>query len=428
MCTIAKQAYYLLLCCVLTLITAQQAAAQKDTIRIFQYNLLNYGSSSNPVSYKDSRLTTIINQAQPDIFGANEIASGAGNSQNILINVLGSQWTKGSYVNTNNEIQTNMLFWRKDKFALKEQKTISHNLRDIIAFTLYYKDTALYITHDTVFLTIIVAHLKAGSTTQDEADRAAETQTVVNYLNGLPKKGNYFFMGDMNVYSSTEACYAQLINNTNVQGKLYDPVNKPGAWNANSNFTNLHTQSTRTTSLPDGGVTGGLDDRFDQILVSDYIMKDSAHVKYLPNSYKVLGQDGNHFNKAINAAPTNNAAPAAVIQALYEMSDHLPVYADFVISPAMPPVNDILSLSVNDEVKIVNPFHEQIIIQFPENRAGAVTCTLYNTDGKQLFRQPVQSAGKTVIMNTPGFMAQGLYLLEITDEQGVSKRYKLIKE
>jgi hypothetical protein len=53
-------------------------------------------------------------------------------------------------------------------------------------------------------------------------------------------------------------------------------------------------------------------------------------MRYLPGSLHPVGNDGLHFNSAINSG-TNNSVPATVLTALYELSDHLPVVADFEV-------------------------------------------------------------------------------------------------
>ncbi|MEZ4784893.1 MAG: hypothetical protein R3F28_12555 [Candidatus Kapaibacterium sp.] len=73
-----------------------------------------------------------------------------------------------------------------------------------------------------------------------------------------------------------------------------------------------------------GGVNGGMDDRFDQILLSPALLS-----RYLPGSYTSFGNDGNHFNDSINAMP-NTAVSPELAQALHDASDHLPVYLDLV--------------------------------------------------------------------------------------------------
>jgi hypothetical protein len=44
-------------------------------------------------------------------------------------------------------------------------------------------------------------------------------------------------------------------------------------------------------------------------------------------SYTTFGNDGQHFNRPINVLP-NIAVDSAMAQALYDASDHLPVYLD----------------------------------------------------------------------------------------------------
>ena len=47
-------------------------------------------------------------------------------------------------------------------------------------------------------------------------------------------------------------------------------------------------------------------------------------VQYIQGSYKAIGNDGNHFNGSINSG-SNSEYPDSIANALYYMSDHLPV-------------------------------------------------------------------------------------------------------
>lgn len=401
--------------------------AQADTVRVMQYNLLTYGDGVTALSYKDARLKKIISYVQPDIFGANELYRGAANYQNLLSNVLGTaQWESGSYMNTRNAYQYNMLFWKKSKFGLARQTSVSSVLRDLIAFKLYYKDPALAQTRDTTFLTIIVVHLKAGTTASDSVDRSAETNTVVAYLNSLNVQGNYILMGDMNVYNSSEACYQNLVSNPNTAYRFFDPLNMPGRWHANSSFASIHTQSTRMAALADGGATGGLDDRLDHMLMSGYIINNQAKVKYLSGSYIAVGQDGRHYNKALIDAPVNTSAPDSIIQALYEMSDHLPVRSDLVFTTSgASAVPDITTIPFT----ISNPvYNDQVVLFHNAQLAGqALSINLYNMDGRKLMEQKILASADDIHLDVPGSLLQGLYLLQVTDAQGHSWVQKLVK-
>ena len=107
--------------------------------------------------------------------------------------------------------------------------------------------------------------------------------------------------------------------------RFYDPLNKVGEWHANSFFAGIHTQSTHISGdCPSGG---GMDDRFDFILASKEIMEGSLGIKYIPASYRAVGQDGMRFDQSL-INPANNSVPQDVLTALYGMSDHLPLVID----------------------------------------------------------------------------------------------------
>jgi len=407
----------LLLLFLCALLTAAAAPARTDTIRVMQYNLLNYGASHNTVDYKDPRLSTILAHALPDIFGANEISGSGSYVQHIADSVLGPGWEHAQVANAGRQSLVNMLYWKSGKFALQRQTPISHIVRDISAYRLYYRDPDLAQTHDTIFLTVIVVHLKAGNTLQDRDERASETMTVASYINSLGKADNYIVMGDMNLYTSTEQAYVNLVNGPYAVARFYDPLDRPGNWSGNAAFADIHTQSTRRSALSDGGASGGMDDRFDFILVSGTIIQHAAGVRYLENSYHALGQDGQRMNQSVNASnPPNAAAPAQVVQSLYEMSDHLPVYADFVLTPAT--WTDIAGTEAADGPAVANPFDDRIYLSPGASYAGrTVRIQLRNMMGASVLDEeryiPSASSGQVFPLHTG--LPPGVYLLTIAD-------------
>ena len=186
----------------------------------------------------------------------------------------------------------------------------------------------------------------------------------------------------MNFYTSSEEGYQELLT------ALEDPLDSPGNWHNNIDFVDIHTQSTRVEQFG-GGATGGLDDRFDFILISN-----SLQDNVIPSSYTEPGNDGKHFNLSIN-----NGISDPVIDALYYASDHLPVYCDFVF-------DDVTSL---DDVKPVstfefydsypNPFNSITTISFYLPRASFVNLVVYNSLGqivKVLLDQNMSSSFHTV--------------------------------
>jgi len=70
-----------------------------------------------------------------------------------------------------------------------------------------------------------------------------------------------------------------------------------------------------------------MDDRFDWLLVSAQFLDESSVLKYIEDSYVTYGNDGNHFNDAINSG-SNAVVSNDIADALHDASDHLPVYMD----------------------------------------------------------------------------------------------------
>ena len=311
-----------------------------DTLTILSYNTLNYGfaaDGSQPTLNTQSKhtwLRTILNYAHPDILGLVKMDASLSTFttdtivHKILDSVCAGCYHHALFTNYSGYTKENMLYFRDDKIGFLGTTTIysgDPNISDINLHSLYYKTPDLSLTHDTIFLNIILVHIKSGSGNDNQ--RGAEINGVMNWLNShITHPGNYFIMGDFNTQSSSEICYQSMVNSSNPDTKFNDPVNMHGDWANNPTFyANYLTQSSRVADLGDGGATGGLGLRFDQILCTQPVIDGSQRVKYIPNSYIVIGQDGLHTNVGLIDAPTNNSVPAPVLNALYYMSNHLPV-------------------------------------------------------------------------------------------------------
>ncbi len=195
-------------------------------------------------------------------------------------------------------------------------------------------------------------HFDAGSASvrsNESTALANHANGIINTLQGSSTAANVIFAGDFNFKSSGEAGYSTLS-----AGPANDPIALP-SW-PNSGVAEHLTQSTRSTNLPDGGVPGGLDDRFDLQLNSDdlldgegvsYIGPTSAGFTGAEHSYHAFGNDGNTFNQAINATFANRSQSAAVINALHDFSDHLPVVADYQLPAVLDAVADTIPLTLD---------------------------------------------------------------------------------
>ncbi len=317
-----------------------QLFSQSDTVRIMYYNILNFpGSTQGRYAY----FRTTNQYVQADLILVNEILTDAGAIILLqdALNVYGiTHYQKASF--TNGSDSDNMLFYNNEKFTLYSQYAIETDLRLINEYILYYNSYNLEITNDTIFFYMYSAHLKASTGTSNKLKRLAEVRAFRQRIDNIANAENIFFGGDFNFYTNTEPAYDTLVNYGVYV--LNDPL-PAGSWHDNSLYSQYHSQSTRTSQFG-GGATGGMDDRFDFILFSDDVADGTNAVSYIPNSCIPIGNDGNHFNTALIDAPVNTSVPDSVLQALYYMSDHLPVICDVEIQATTIPQEIFIDLKV----------------------------------------------------------------------------------
>jgi hypothetical protein len=265
--------------------------------------------------------------------------------------------------------------------------------RDIDIWRFAYTPSTYSSSGGSIELNCAVAHLKAGSSSSDQQQRANETSKLMNYLNNSGADGNYSFSGDLNVYNATEAAFQNLLYHSNPEIRFYDPINQTGSWHDNSYYAQVHTQSTHTSGSCHSG--GGMDDRFDFILVSEELLAGKENIKYLQGSYKALGQDGQRLNTSLTS-PQNNSVPGNVLNALYNLSDHLPVVMDIVIGDDLESVSDI---GLFFDIKFRNPVDDQLVITLRTAMQERLDIEIYNTLGQPVIdiSYPVDMTSEIVI-------------------------------
>jgi endonuclease/exonuclease/phosphatase family metal-dependent hydrolase len=421
------------------------AQAGYDTIKVMSYNVLNYGFPATTncpaliTANKHAWLRTVLQYADPDILGLEKMdASPASfSSDTIIADVLDSVcsgcYGHTPFTNLSGYSKANMLYYKTNKLGWVSTTTIysaDSTISDINLHTLFYKSPSLAITHDTIFLRIILVHLASGQ--DSAAQRGTEMEGAMNWLNThITATGNYIFMGDFNTQSSSESCFQQMINSSNPNTLFFDVANQLGNWNGSpSDFANYLTQSTRTTDPGDCGATGGLDDWFDHLLTTSPIMQGALAVTYVPNSFKVIGQDGQHVNKSLIANPTNTAVPLAVLNALYYMSEHLPVIMHLAIDTAaqatgistLPDeVNGIWRYSqlANNELWILPPAATN------PGETEPYIARIFDLTGKLLMSATLNSGSKSYILLNN--IANGVYMLTIYNSFGKPLTGKFVK-
>lgn len=402
---------YALLALLIGLGTSNQTFAQMVPLRVVSYNLLNFpngrndcGSGNVNLPNRADSLRKIMQYLDPDIFVGCEIQTEAGCDSVLTraLNVFGTTYyQRAAFIpNSDGGDLQNMLFYHSGKLTLKEQRVIPTGIRDINHYILYVNDNTLPQHHDTCFIEVFMCHLKAGSASADQSDRAAQTALLRTILDGRPQGRHLFVCGDLNTYRSTEVGYQNLVSGGS--NFLKDPINTLGNWTNNSSFAAIHTQSPRASGSTDCGVTGGLDDRFDHILVSQNVLSGTNLLQYNTSSYKAIGNDGAHYNQSILAG-SNSQYPDSVVRALYYSSDHLPVKLDMT---AIIPTNNGLNLTLT--------------MTGGACQTGGTSVTVHPNLGQAPYTyQWSANAGSqttATVNNLPG----GSYCVTVTDNNGLT--------
>lgn len=385
----------------------------QDTLRIMAYNVLNY-TSGGSYSGRYADLREILSYTKPDIVVCSEVldASGAQLLLDNAFNMAGiGTFSRATFIDGPDT--DNSIFYNNSKIVFKQQNQITTALRNITRYRVYNLITPT----DTAWLNLFSLHLKASS--GFETERLNECKLLCNFFAGLNSSQNILVGGDFNFYSSATETGFQWLTSTSCAEVLYDPVNRIGSWNNNSSFVDVHTQSTRVLTEPDGGSTGGMDDRFDFIFANDNVINGTNYVRYIGSTYTAVGQDMNHFNKAITDAPVNSSVPASVATALYNMSDHLPVYMDVAVGLTVG-ISEYKPNTFGTNVKWINDGNFQNESRFIINSLTSNTSLIrvFDLAGKEVFNTTaVLSEGENFFTIPNLNLQSGNYLMTIGNTQ-----------
>lgn len=373
--------------CAALLLSAAAAPACAQ-LRVGQWNITNWTTAS--VSTRGNAFISALfdtapngEKFVPDILVVQEVAGGAGGSAAAALAFLttlntgcacASDWAMAPYV-VNQGDTGNAFYYRSSKVQWLSTTTLGVDGLDVgSGSTQSPRDNQRWrvrlvgYTSPGAELYIYTGHFKAGSTSADQIRRNPEALRVRNDANALPSNiGGFILAGDFNIQASSQLAYQYLIDFASSfpandprllqAGQFFDPISRPGSWNNSCSFRNIHTQEP-------GANNGGMDDRHDQILISASL-RDSQGLSYLPavagadilapflsvpaqcvqvatdtfwfdpnHSYRCWGNDGNHFNGAINAGGTNSQVGSIIATNLITTTDgngHLPVYLDLQI-------------------------------------------------------------------------------------------------
>jgi endonuclease/exonuclease/phosphatase family metal-dependent hydrolase len=304
----------------------------QETINTMFYNLFRF-PSSNPAN-REFILRDILDEYQPDLFMVCELETEVGadlilnTSLQNLPNFQRAVYHKNTS-STSDFIQ-NMVFYNTEKLELISQEIHPTNYRDIDQYS--FRLNTQEAETEPIYLEVFVTHLKSSTGTANQQARLAMVEVFTQALEDLNPNSYVLFAGDFNLYTSSEPAYQKILSLENVI-QMVDPINTPGSWNNNANFKHVHTQSTRLSNSGFGsganaGASGGMDDRFDFIMMSNNF-NTSSDFYYVEDTYKAYGNNGNCFDKSINSEDCSGEYSFELRDNLYWMSDHTPVVMQF---------------------------------------------------------------------------------------------------
>lgn len=251
-------------------------------------------------------------------------------------------------------------------------------------------------TADDVFY-VYSNHYKASSGSSNEARREIEANLVRSTADSLGQGAHIIYTGDFNIYDSDEASYQTLLSSGN--GQAFDPVNSP-YWGG-SFYRHLHTQAP-SSSPPGGLVGGGMDDRFDfQLVTGEWL--DGSGFEYIEGSYHAFGNNGTHtYNSSIT---TGHGASSQILYRLTQVSDHIPVVADYQL-PALADFSYELS---SDRVIVGSAVSASAQV---ENTAGDTPVVSF-ANGADDLDYTLEAAGQVFTGSAEAFSTPDTYAFSI---------------
>jgi hypothetical protein len=408
---------------VVFLVMFSSCLISQTKIKTLFYNTLNY--TIDIVSQeKTPYLKTILEATQPDIFMICEIKNEPA-SEYLFENAMlpfNSNFKKAPFkiVQSPAKDLVQTVYYNADKLTLEADEVITTNVRDINHYT--FKINTENSETNPIKIEVFVTHLKASQGFENRMSRLESVKKFVNVLNRFSTDTPILFAGDFNFYTSNEEGFLQLIDASNPV-KMIDPINRlcptfpengidyfdennfnsTYFWN-NPSFSEVHSQSTRTSQVNGDGAGGGMDDRFDFIMISENLTSN-PELYFIENSYKTIGNNGNCYNSFVSNPNCSGEYSQNLREALYNFSDHLP------ISLELKTPQNVLSISKNSNaVKILgsNLVSDYLSLHLTEEIQSFV---IYNQLGQIVFK--LKNSSKSTLKIAINSYAKGIYYLKI---------------
>jgi len=382
-------------------------------IKLLCYNLLNFPTGN--LQGRADTLKNIIDYTRPHLLMIQELKTAEGLQEiTDVMNEIGygdfshpefiPQQSPGSPLN----LLQQSIVYDTEIFRLKSAGVVLTDYRDINEYILYLNDPMLASGADTTFLYTYVTHLKSSTGTDNEQARLSMVNYLIDHFQTLPEGSHVIFSGDFNLYNNTEPAYLAITNPDNPI-VMRDPLSSLGNW-AGTTFAHkeILTQSTRSSTIFDDGAGGGVDDRFDFIMLSESLMNQASALAYTLDSFRSVGNTGNCYNQSITECDLGNEVPIDVLQSIYYMSDHIPQYcelhSDIIDHIVYSKANDECSIRIQGNIQ-----SDHITYQIEGSHPGDWSLEVRNVQGQMIMSQSGINArsGQLNISSLP----QGIYFL-----------------
>lgn len=389
-------------------------ASAQDRLKIAFYNLFEY-----PEYIPTNRapiLKNILSDIDPDLFLVCELLTEEG-ADDILYNAMDydtdRNFARAPFLpnqSSNSDMQQ-LLFYDEDIWELLSTELLNTNYRDINKYKLQ-----LQTTDDTnpVYVYAFITHLKSSPGLANRLIRLEMVETLTAHLSYIEPDAFVLFAGDFNLYSSEEEAYQELLNNQN-NIVFMDPINSPGEWHENEDFSYLHTQSTRVSNVGFGtGASGGMDDRFDFIMLSENFFEDNPDLKYVTDSYLPYGNNGNCYKLDIHDPDCTGIYSQETREWLYMMSDHLPVVLELETQQDLLNSPTYNTTTTSPKIK-TNPVKDNLLIHIPNVPTHhPFRIKIFNALGKTLIDLPIQATNSELSLPIE-HLASGLYFVQLSN-------------
>jgi endonuclease/exonuclease/phosphatase family metal-dependent hydrolase len=400
-------------------------AQTTDTLRFMHYNVLKYGYewACMAQSVKNSGLKTIFNAYQPDILTVNEMESKTATIELLRTATLtyNTAMRATPFSNTNASDIVNGLYYNSLKFGYLGSRAIRGNVRDIDAHRLYYKPAT--VKNDTFDIWYLVAHLKAGS--EYRADRAEAAKDVANWLTANRSTvQRYIIAGDFNLYSSEEETWQ--IFTAGTSPRFIDPAGQLTGWEGQQ-YARHHTQSPNDRSSNDCAVTGGMDNRFDFILVSPTLNSGIRNVRVV--DYQVFGNDGVSYNEYLDCNDTKSVS-STICSALRRVSDHLPVTMRMALPNTTSPGDVFEDVPFRAEIW-GNPAAQAFNVQLNAEKSGRYSWEIIDVLGRKLAEgsEALKSGDNLFAVDVPESLTNSTYFLIVrnAEDKALMLRFAVLR-